>query len=858
MALLDKFDFGRQKARPVGQNLEKGRDDQKRLQRRRNFQKASIFVILVLITLAAFPRGEMYQYAIQVGDEWRQETLTAPFDFPIYKAEDVIREERAAVRYTTPPFFAEIPNANERIVAYRDTVAQQLERIFDAYSSYQFNRARGRVAEAEQDSVRYMDMRRSARVKLTSDQWQRLTSYYRQGLPGDVPARNISEPLHQSLIQEAWSVGTQVLNVGVMDVPLDSIHTDEIIIRNERDHVEQVRNKESLFGLNEAYSFAQEQFRQLYPEDVQAANIGVAVFRAMFTPSLRYMRGETMRAWQEREARISPSFGRVDRGDIIIESGERVTPQIRQIINSLERERRERGGQTILWRVTLGQLLLITATYLIFFLYIFILRRAIYEDNRKLLLMAILFGVIVLMYAISVRLPSAPTLGVPVAIAPILLTVMFDSRVGIFGALAMALIGGLLLNLDFEFAYATVFASTLGVFSVRDIKNRGQFFLSPAMVLVGYFVVLGSTTLLFDTPRDVFVSQLILVGVNSILVTLAYPLVWVFERAFDITTDLTLLELSDTNRPLLKDLSLRAPGTFNHTLQVANLAEAAADAIGSNALLTRVGALYHDVGKMLKPEYFVENQRPGDNPHDQLKPRMSALIIASHVKEGLEMGRQYNLPKPILEFIPMHHGTTRIEYFYRKAVEQQKEGEVPVAESEFRYPGPRPASKETGILMLADSVEAASRSLAEPTHKRLETLINMIIQARIADGQLSDTDLTFRDLDTIKETFLSMLLGIYHVRVKYPGQEEEEQKPAEKKSSTPPPIPSLKEDGVWGAKEPQPPPSEAPAAPPESSPEGDGATADEVEDVQAHLDERRSASGGAPPAPETDDPESDS
>jgi cyclic-di-AMP phosphodiesterase PgpH len=190
----------------------------------------------------------------------------------------------------------------------------------------------------------------------------------------------------------------------------------------------------------------------------------------------------------------------------------------------------------------------------------------------------------------------------------------------------------------------------------------------------------------------------------------------------------------------------------------------------------RVGALYHDIGKMLKPEYFIENQRSGENPHDALKPRMSALIIASHVKEGLEMGRQHRLPQRVLDFIPMHHGTTRIEYFYRRAIEQRSEDEPEVHETEFRYPGPRPQTNETGILLLADSVEAASRSLPDPTHKRLETLIDMIFKARIEDGQLDETELTFSDLAVIKETFLAMLAGMYHVRVQYPGQEGEKSK----------------------------------------------------------------------------------
>jgi hypothetical protein len=545
----------------------------------------------------------------------------------------------------------------------------------------------------------------------------------------------------------------------------------------------------------------------MYPANNELAGLGTAFFRSIFTPSLTYMRGDTVREWSRLESRISPTRGKVSQGEVVVERGQRVTEEIKRKLTSLEQARRERGGDDILWRVVLGQFLISLSTYSIFFLYLFLLRRQIFDENSKVLLLAILFAGIVGLFAIAVRVEEIAMYIVPVAIAPVLFTVMFDSRVGLFGALTLSLIGGQLLNYDFEFTFATIFATTLGVFSVRDIRNRGQFFISAGLVFLGYAVVLGATAVFFDVPRSLLLSDLLMAGVNSFLLILAYPLLWVFERVFDVTTDLTLLELSDTNRPLLKELSLRAPGTFNHSLQVANLAEAAGDAIGANALLTRVGALYHDIGKMLKPEYFVENQRPGTNPHTQLKPRMSALIIASHVKEGLEMGRQHKLPQRVLDFIPMHHGTTRIEFFYRKAVDQRKEGDPEISESEFRYPGPRPNSKETGILILADSVEAASRSLTDPTHKRLESLIDMIFTARIEDGQLDRTDLTFRDLDQIKETFLSMLLGIYHVRVKYPGQIEAEyaareaEKLAEERSFHPEVFDEIRSKGVVGTDE---------------------------------------------------------
>ncbi|MDX1546268.1 MAG: HDIG domain-containing protein [Rhodothermales bacterium] len=768
----------------MGTSLERGTDD-RRAERRRNLLfKAGLFLGLTVLTVAAFPRGQLYRYTIEVGEVWQRETLEAPFDFAIYKTPEELDEERREVRFSTPPIFEEIPDAQERMSANRDTLRQQLDALFGAYAAYRLNSSRGRLDEAREDSLRYVELRRNARVKLTNEQWSRLAQ--------DVAARDPDlqsttrtppggTPLYEALIRDAWEFSTQFINMGVMEIARDSIGTDEIIVRDERAHTERAIQKDNVYGLNEVFLSVQDYFRSQFDGQPELVNMLNAFVRAIFVPSLELQRAMTLQAWQEAESRISPTRGKIARGEEIVREGQRITEEIRRKLISLETAQVERGGTRLYWRRTLGEGLLAMATFVIFFLYLFMVRRTIFDDNRRILLMTLLFAGVIGLFALAIRVPEVGMYTVPVAIVSVLLTVIFDSRVGLFGTLTLALIGGLLLGYDFEFTFATLFGGTLGVFSVRDIKNRGQFFLSAVLVFLGYAVVMGATWLFLERDVSTLGKDLLLVLINSFLVILAYGLLWVLERAFDVTTDLTLLELSDTNRPLLKELSLRAPGTFNHALQVANLAEAAAAAIGANALLTRVGALYHDIGKMLKPEYFVENQRPGLNPHDQLKPRMSALIIASHVKEGLEMGRQYALPQRVLDFIPMHHGTTRIEYFYRKALEEHGSDDPPILESEFRYPGPRPSSKETGILMLADGVEAASRSLSEPTHKRLDALIDMIIKARIEDGQLDDTDLTFRDLRQIKETFLALLLGIYHIRVKYPGQED--RKPAKQAPS---------------------------------------------------------------------------
>jgi len=783
MGLLEKLGWSQRKARPVGHELETGgRSEESMSTRNRILIKAGLFIALVALTVAAFPRGQVFEYTVQIGDTWRQPTLVAPFNFPIYKEAQRVRDERAEARRNTPPYFEELPNAQREMRANRDTLAQQLDRILETYAAFRYHRVRDQSEQAREDSLRYLELRRKALVTLTSDQWATLAESYVERLPGlsetsRTPRTSTAETprLDRRLIDSAFQLGSQLLSVGVLNLSRDSIQTDNVIIRNEEERVQRSVSKDNVYGLSEAYNYARQQFQDQFVDAPERASIAFAFFRDIFQPSYRFMRAETLEERQRRAQNVSPIRGGVENGEIVVSKGERITEDIKRKLTSLERVRNERVGTRILWKQMTAEVLFALMTFFFLFMYIYLLRRDVWRDLQQIIIITLIVGFIVALYGIVVRVPWMQLYAVPVALASVLLTIVFNSRIGLFGTLALSFIGGQMLGLDLEYTLAAFLAGAFGVFSVRDIKNRGQFVLSAGLVFLGYLLVLTASWLYLGTPASQYGRELLFAGIGSSFTITSYLFLWVLERTFGITTDLTLLELSDTNRPLLKELSLKAPGSFNHSLQVANLAEAAADRIGAHALLTRVGALYHDIGKMLKPEYFVENQRSGRNPHDELKPRMSALIIASHVKEGIKKAREHNLPERVLKFIPMHHGTARIEYFYQKAVGQHEEDDSPVLESEFRYPGPVPDSKETGIMMLADSLEAASRSLDEPTHKRLKSLIDLIFKERIEDGQLDDTDLTFRDLRRIKETFLEMLLGIYHVRVKYPEQEEPEE-----------------------------------------------------------------------------------
>ncbi len=780
MGLFEKLGWSRRSAQPVGHELETSghSDDDATPEWQIWALRGGLLLALVGITVAAFPHGEVYEYTVQVGDTWRQSTLDAPFNFPIYIDKERVQAKRDTVRKNTPPYFKEVPDAEQRLNSNRDTLLSQLDELMEAYASFRYHESREENEAARTDSTRYVRLRRNAQATLSRSQWQVLTRHYVrqvQGLSGTSRGgREQVDRLDRALLSKSYRLASQLVNVGVMDQSRDSIYTDNILVRNQNERTQRSVDKDNIYGLNEAYEYVEDRLEETYQENPERSEIAFSFFRAIFEPSLKYMRSETIQERNRRSQNVTAIQGGVEEDEMIVRKGERVTAEIKRKLASLEREKSERMAPSIPWMQSVGEGLFSLLGFVFFFFYLYLLRPEVWREDRDMILISLLLAFITILYGVGVRVDWLNLYAVPVSLASVLLTIVFNSRIGLFGTLILAFTGGQMLGLDLEYTLATFFAGSFGIFSVRDIKNRGQFFVSATLVFFGYVLVLTAGWLFLGTPVALYGSELIYAAIGASFTITASLFLWALERIFDITTDLTLLELSDTNNKPLKELSLRAPGSFNHSLQVANLAEAAADRIGAHSLLTRVGALYHDIGKMRKPEYFVENQQTGANPHDQLKPRMSALIIASHVKEGKDMGEEYNLPEKVLKFIPTHHGTARIEYFYRKAVGAADEEDAPVLESEFRYPGPKPDSKETGILMLADSVEAASRSLDDPSHKNLKSLIDLLFQERIEDGQLNETDLTFQDLRIIKETFLKMLLGIYHVRVEYPDQKEEE------------------------------------------------------------------------------------
>lgn len=468
---------------------------------------------------------------------------------------------------------------------------------------------------------------------------------------------------------------------------------------------------------------------------------------------------------------ISITRGMVQKGELIVVNGIIITPETFQKLESL-RETYEDDDKAANDRgyVIIGQFLLVGLVVGLLMVFLHLFRKDIYSDNRLLsLILLVITGMLVtLSWAIKLKVPSVYY--IPYCIVPIIIRILFDTRLALNIHLLVVLIAGFFVPNSFEFAFLQITSGMVAIYSIKNIVKREQFLISALLILGNYLIgFLGISFIREGSIYNIDWYNFIPFIFSVLLSLLAYPLIYAFERLFGIVSEVSLMEITNTNSKLLRDLSFRAPGTFQHSLQVANLAEAAIFKIGGNALLVRAGALYHDIGKMENPQYFIENQNKGTNPHDSLPYDQSAQIIIQHVHKGVEMAKKINLPEMIINFIRTHHGNTRVDYFYQSFLKNFPEKLID--ENIFRYPGPIPFSKETAVLMLADSVEAASRSIKEPDAENIGNLVDRIINYKLEQGQLKNSDITLKDIEVIREIFKTMLRGIFHVRIDYVVQE---------------------------------------------------------------------------------------
>jgi len=470
---------------------------------------------------------------------------------------------------------------------------------------------------------------------------------------------------------------------------------------------------------------------------------------------------------QQSLENISLNKGLVTKGQMLIKKGELITPQKFDMLNSLKQmSQRSPDKQYHKYLVSIGYGVLVAMVLLMLLLFLKKYKPEIYANNVKISLIVFNMLLVILLTSFTIRHYPGYVFVVPLVILPLILKAFFDARVALFVHILTVLLLGFIVSNSFEFMFLQIMAGIVSVLTVSELTKRANLFTSVGSIILVYLIGYLSFHLIYEGNfASINYEVLLQFLLNGLLaIALSHQLILVYEKLFGLVSDVSLLELSNTNSKLIKRLADKAPGTFNHSMQVANLAEAAANEINANSLLVRAGAIYHDIGKMLNPFYFTENQTSGVNYHDNLPPEESARIIIQHVLDGIELARKNNIPDRIIDFIRTHHGRGLVQYFYKKALEENPDVDI----EKFRYPGPNPFSKETAVLMMADSVEAASKSLREPTAEKIDNFVDKIIDHQLQSGLLDNANITLKEISAVKKLFKKKLKNIYHLRIEYP------------------------------------------------------------------------------------------
>lgn len=556
---------------------------------------------------------------------------------------------------------------------------------------------------------------------------------------------------------------------GIISVPRRQLGYDKFVIRAPNDREEHVMSFDSVRDSVEAALMMSELLAEYFRVSIESDTVQAALklCAPFLTPNLIYDAAQTLADRIRAESAVPIADGIVRENEKVVSRGEIITDLTKRKLDSYLRTKIERETRTGELRLYIGKILIVLIIASLFAAYLYFSRPQIFFDNSLLLLLTVVILLELLAAWYSVQFEWLSPYIVPIGLASILFTIIFDSRTGIFATVTISLLAATIRGNDFSFALATLFAGGMGVFFTRDIRRRAQVALSVLYVFIGYAIAILAFNFARLASFEEILTDLKFAVISSLLCFLVYPALLLVEKVFGITTDLTLLELSDANHPLLREMAANAPGTYTHTMHVSLLAEEAANRIGANALLCRVGAYFHDIGKIAQARYFTENQT-NYNPHDELTAITSGRIIGEHVKQGLELGRLYKLPQRVLDFIPQHHGTTMIHFFYDKALKAFPPEKLNL--DDFRYPGPKPQSREAAIVMLADGVEASVRSLTSPNEQTISQIIDTVIRKRLDEDQFSECPLTFAELSAIKESFIRTIMAMRHQRVKYPGQ----------------------------------------------------------------------------------------
>lgn len=559
------------------------------------------------------------------------------------------------------------------------------------------------------------------------------------------------------------SLLTHIYSQGVIETneQLDgqaTTYTVNVLTNNQLNE----RELSSIYTLQTAYDYVNSQ--------LENNAVLVSLIENALKHNIKYDAAMTDKTQDQSQNDVSPTHGMVKQGDPIITKGE-VTDDLRfQMLESLKSQYSQKiSSRTNYWLILVGQCVLVSVCIALLFLFLTLFRKDIIADNNNVTFILICIVINVVMTAITLRTDIISLYVLPYCILPVLMRVFYDTRTALFTHIVSSLIVGLVVPNSFEFFLLQLIAGMVTIFSIVNMRNRSQLFIAVMYIFLAYSVTYFGLSIVQQGRIDSVEPEYFgLFAVSSMITLFSYPLIYVCEKLFGFLSDISLLELTDTNSKLLRSLSEKAPGTFQHSLQVANLAEDAIHAIGGSPLLVRAGALYHDIGKMTSPVYFIENQTTGVNPHDDISSEESASIITGHVKAGIELAKKNNLPDRIIDFIRTHHGTSKVQYFYQSYMKIHPDEEID--ETLFQYPGPIPFSKETAVLMMADSVEASSRSLKQYNAETIDALVDKVINRQIEDEQFINSDITFKNISTIKKIFKKKLLNIYHLRIEYPNK----------------------------------------------------------------------------------------
>ena len=681
----------------------------KKLKRQLNaLFRVVVMLCICIITVYLFPKVGSFQYEYQKGMPWRYETLYAPFDFPIYKTDDELQEDREKITEEQSPIF----NLNA------ETAPIQVEKFKTALLSFD------------------NELTHTALVNLVN----RLQEIYEAGI------LQLPEQLNP-----------------------EKVHSIKVVENN----IAHTADFNRLYTLKKAYTALSQQINNSpLPQQVQEKILSLNLNNYL-QPNLDFDAAKTSLEHMNQLKNISLTQGMVQQGDIIISKRELVTPEKIKLLDSLKTEYQHNLGTTETYMRTIGgQFLLVLMSLMVFSIFFYYSKKRIFYNNREFIFLYGLFLATIVLGSLGYH-HSINMFAIPVLFFIIIVNILIGSRSALYLLLSSTLLLSYYAPNSYMFAFMQITAGIVAIFSLTHLQRRSQLMVSIFVIFVTYSLVYTAFILTQEGEiRTTHLFGYLWLFVNCLLLTLTYPVIYLFERVFGYTSEITLIELSNPNHPALRTLTKKAPGTFQHSLMVANLAEEAIYRIGGNPLLARTGALYHDIGKTYDPIFFIENQSGGLNPHDQCEFDVSAQHIINHVTKGVELAKKYNLPEAIINFIRTHHGKSKVKYFYNSFKNKYPDREID--ESLFTYAGPDPVSRECSVVMMADAVEAVSRTLAIKTEENITKLVGDIIDGQVKDGRFANADITFRDIGIVKKVFIEMLTNIYHSRIAYPKLEKKE------------------------------------------------------------------------------------